>query len=102
MLYTCYELIKPDVALETAWRQGMLEFCMPFFIQFTKDIASRIEVVHKSTEDIKKNEEKKAEESAQAPLVGAMGMMGEMFNPMGAQSQFAAIMPAPGNQGGMG
>lgn len=99
MLYTCYELIKPDVALETGWRHGMLEFVMPYFIQFTKDISTRIETVHKSTEDIKKNEEKKAEENAQAPLVGAMGMMGEMFNPMGAQSQFAAIMPAPGGAG---
>jgi len=100
MLYTCYELIKPDVALETAWRQGMLEFVMPYFIQFTKDIYSRIEIVHKSTEDIKKNEEKKAEENAQAPLVGAMGMMGEMFQPMGMVNQFAAIMPAPSGLGG--
>lgn len=96
MLYTCYELIKPDVALEVAWRQGMLEFVMPYFIQFTKDISARIETVHKSTEDIKKNEEKKAEENAQAPLsMGAMGMMGEMFNPMNQAPQFAAIMPAP-------
>ncbi len=23
MLYTCYELVKPDVALEVAWRQGL-------------------------------------------------------------------------------
>lgn len=75
----------------------MLEFVMPYFIQFTKDIAQRIETVHKSTEDIKKNEEKKAEENAQAPLaMGAMGMMGEMFNPMAQAPQFAAIMPAPG------
>jgi clathrin heavy chain len=25
MLYTCYELVKPDVALEVAWRQGLQE-----------------------------------------------------------------------------
>jgi len=23
MLYTCYELVKPDVVLEVAWRQGL-------------------------------------------------------------------------------
>ena len=32
MLYTCYSLVKPDVALEVAWRKNMFEFVMPFFI----------------------------------------------------------------------
>ena len=29
-LYTCYEFIKPDVAMELGWRYGMTEMCMPF------------------------------------------------------------------------
>ena len=33
MLYTCYELINPDVALEVAWRSDMMEFVMPYFVQ---------------------------------------------------------------------
>jgi clathrin heavy chain len=32
MLYTCYELIKPDVAMEIGWRCGLQEFVMPYFI----------------------------------------------------------------------
>lgn len=105
MLYTCYELIKPDVALEVAWRFGMMEFVMPYFIQFTKDLSSRVDSVQKNTEDIKKKEEKQAEESASAPLgaVGAMGMMGDMFPPMGQPQMpmIQAIMPAPpGAMGG--
>jgi clathrin heavy chain len=32
MLYNCYELIKPDVALEVGWRCGLQEFVMPYFI----------------------------------------------------------------------
>ena len=32
MLYTCYELVKPDVALEVAWRCGLQEYVMPYFI----------------------------------------------------------------------
>jgi len=32
MLYSCYSLIKPDVAMELAWRKNMFEFVMPFFI----------------------------------------------------------------------
>ena len=47
MLYTCYELIRPDVALEIAWRFGLLEFCVPYFIQFVKDLSHRVESVQK-------------------------------------------------------
>jgi clathrin heavy chain len=32
MLYTCYELVKPDVALELAWRGNLYEYVMPYFI----------------------------------------------------------------------
>lgn len=32
MLYTCYELVNPDVAMEIAWRNGMMEFVMPYMI----------------------------------------------------------------------
>lgn len=59
MLYTCYELIKPDVALEVAWRFDLMEYVMPYFIQFVRDFSNRVDNVHKSTEDIKKKEENK-------------------------------------------
>lgn len=32
MLYNCYELIKPDVAMEVGWRCGLQEYVMPYFI----------------------------------------------------------------------
>jgi len=32
-LYTCYELIRPDVVLELAWRHALMDFAMPFMIQ---------------------------------------------------------------------
>jgi len=63
MLYTCYELIKPDVALEVAWRSNLIEFVMPYFIQFTKDLSTRVETVQKNTDDIKKKDEKEKKEA---------------------------------------
>mmetsp|Transcript_41612 Transcript_41612/g.63509 ORF Transcript_41612/g.63509 Transcript_41612/m.63509 type:complete len:460 (+) Transcript_41612:402-1781(+) len=45
MLYTCYELIKPDVALELAWRNDLMEFVMPYFIQYVKDLSTKVETV---------------------------------------------------------
>ena len=32
-LYSCYELLKPDVVLELAWTHGLTDFAMPFLIQ---------------------------------------------------------------------
>lgn len=75
MLYTCYELIKPDVALEVAWRCNLQEYVMPYFIQFVKDLSARVETVQKSTDDIKKKEETKAEEEMNRPLDMDMNFM---------------------------
>lgn len=99
MLYTCYELVKPDVALEVAWRQGLQEYVMPYFIQFVKDLSMRVETVQKSTEDIKKKDVQKAEDEMNRPLDMDMNLM---FPGMGqGMGGPAAIMPAPG-MGGMG
>jgi clathrin heavy chain len=32
-LYTCYDLLKPDVVLELAWRHQLLDFAFPYLIQ---------------------------------------------------------------------
>lgn len=62
MLFTCYELIQPDVALELAWRRDLMEFVMPYFIQYVKDLSCRVETVQKKTDDINKREEKQQQE----------------------------------------
>lgn len=40
-LYTCYEYVKPDLALEYAWRFNMYDFVMPFMIQLVSEMKSR-------------------------------------------------------------
>merc|ERR1719456_1474598 len=32
-LYTCYDYVRPDVALELSWRKNTLDFAMPYLIQ---------------------------------------------------------------------
>lgn len=32
-LYTCYDLIRADVAVELAWMHGMMDFCVPYLLQ---------------------------------------------------------------------
>jgi hypothetical protein len=48
---------------------------MPYFIQFVKDLSSRVENVQKSTEDIKKKEVAKTEEEMNRPLDMDMNFM---------------------------
>ena len=62
-LYTCYEFIKPDIAMELAWRYGMTEMCMPFMIQTMRDLNQKMEKMESKDElrEQKDKEEKKHE-----------------------------------------
>ena len=94
MLYTCYELVKPDVALEVAWRCGLYEYVMPYFIQFVKDLSLRVDTVSKKTDDIKQKAEKTAEEQVNQPLDIDVGLL--FPGMMGGMNQMQALMPPPG------
>merc|ERR1712087_189509 len=65
-LYTCYDLIRPDVGLELAWRKKMLDFAMPFLIQTLREYTSRIDALDKKTQ--KKEEAEEKEKSASNDL----------------------------------
>uniref|UniRef100_A0A672IPK5 Clathrin heavy chain 1-like n=1 Tax=Salarias fasciatus TaxID=181472 RepID=A0A672IPK5_SALFA len=40
-LFTCYDLLRPDVVLETAWRHNIMDFSMPYFIQVMREYLSK-------------------------------------------------------------
>jgi hypothetical protein len=41
-LYTCYPLIRPDVAVELAWRSRYMDYVMPFLIQFLRHSSEKV------------------------------------------------------------
>jgi hypothetical protein len=41
-LYTCYDLVRPDVALELAWRAKMLDFAFPYLVQVVREYTSKV------------------------------------------------------------
>lgn len=41
-LFTCYDLLRPDVVLETAWRHNIMDFAMPYFIQVMREYLSKV------------------------------------------------------------
>jgi len=63
-LYTCYDCIRPDVALEYAWRYKMIDMAFPFFIQVMREYTAKVDTLVKETEKKKQAEEKKSEQSA--------------------------------------
>jgi clathrin heavy chain len=92
-LYTCYDLVKPDVALELAWRHGLTDFAMPFMIQTIRSMSDKIKELDERTkppEDAQNLEEQAMAAAAQQGIYG----MGN-----GAPLQLAATAY---NDGGMG
>lgn len=49
LLYTCYELMRPDTVLELAWRHGYTDFAMPFIVQYVRHLHDRMHVLETRT-----------------------------------------------------
>lgn len=41
-LYSCYDLLRPDVVLELAWRNNIMDFAMPYMINSMREFDSRV------------------------------------------------------------
>jgi len=63
-LYTCYDVIRPDVALELAWKNKILDHAFPYFIQVVREYTSKVDGLHKEHDKKKKTEEKHDQQSS--------------------------------------
>jgi len=84
-LYVCYEVLRPDVILELAWKNGLMDFAMPFMIQTTREYMTKIDALEKEVNEQKAIREKQQE----APVMG-----GGMQMPL-------MLTAGPGSYGGM-
>ena len=41
-LFTCYDLLHPDVILELSWRHNIMDFAMPYMIQVMREYTSKV------------------------------------------------------------
>lgn len=111
-LYTCYELVRPDVVMELAWRNKMMDFAMPFLIQTMREYTDRIDALDKKTQKREEAEEKeKSAPNDLCPDYMVPSMMGNGLSgfghlaitgpaPLTPQNAFASMQPAA-MQGGM-
>merc|ERR1719188_1294325 len=106
-LYTCYDLVRPDVAMELAWRNGLMDFAMPYMIEVLREYTGRVDALDKKT--LKKEEEEEKQKSASNDYVpdymmpgmpGMMGPGGVPQQPGGYPGQMGpgapGMMPSPG------
>nr|CAD2197172.1 unnamed protein product [Meloidogyne enterolobii] len=54
LLYKCYDLLKPDIVLELAWKHKIVDCAMPFMIQTVRDFGSRLERLERAEVERKK------------------------------------------------
>merc|ERR1712166_450374 len=86
-LCTCYELIRPDVVLEMAWRHDLMSFAMPFMVQCFREFDTQLKTVKgklQAQEDAVKAEQeaKKQTEQEKQQTDAAFVGTGETYNPM--------------------
>ena len=44
-LFQCYDLLRPDVILELAWRHNIMDFAMPYMIQVMREYITKVSFV---------------------------------------------------------
>ncbi|KVI09938.1 Armadillo-type fold [Cynara cardunculus var. scolymus] len=91
-LFVCYDLIRPDVALELAWLNNMIDFAFPYLLQFIREYTGKVdELVKDKIEAIKEN---KAKENEVQDVIKQQNMYAQLL-PL-------ALPAPPGMGGGMG
>ncbi|EFJ04205.1 hypothetical protein SELMODRAFT_139067, partial [Selaginella moellendorffii] len=50
-LYICYDLVRADVALELAWMHKMLDYVVPYMIQFIREYTNKVDELMKDKYD---------------------------------------------------
>ncbi|XP_011444198.1 clathrin heavy chain 1 isoform X3 [Crassostrea angulata] len=104
-LFQCYDLLRPDVILELAWRHNIMDFAMPYMIQVVREYISKVDKLEQA-ENVRSEEEQKAEERpivfAEPQLMLTAGPSNMMPPPQAPSPQPPYGGPAyPGMGGGV-
>ncbi|KAJ3319704.1 hypothetical protein HDV06_006120 [Boothiomyces sp. JEL0866] len=75
-LYACYDLLRPDVVMEVAWRNGLQDFAMPYLIQVARETFTKLKVLEEADQQRSTKEAEKAkQESADLASMGGPLML---------------------------
>mmetsp|Transcript_13917 Transcript_13917/g.39575 ORF Transcript_13917/g.39575 Transcript_13917/m.39575 type:complete len:1722 (+) Transcript_13917:173-5338(+) len=82
-LYNCYDFIRPDVAMELAWKTKNMEYCMPYLVQVLREYTSKIDELEKLSKEKAESEETEIEGTTVVPQHPPLGVQatGYMVGP---------------------
>ncbi|KAH9643507.1 hypothetical protein HF086_015655 [Spodoptera exigua] len=83
-LYQCYDLLKPDVVIELAWRHNIMDFAMPFLIQTVRELTTKVEKLEEA-------DAKRSTESAEHEAKPAMIMEPQLMLTAGPSMPYAGV-----------
>ncbi|CAH1640999.1 unnamed protein product [Spodoptera littoralis] len=87
-LYQCYDLLKPDVVIELAWRHNIMDFAMPFLIQTVRELTTKVEKLEEA-------DAKRSTESAEHEAKPAMIMEPQLMLTAGPSMPYAGVAAQP-------
>ncbi|XP_041972062.1 clathrin heavy chain isoform X1 [Aricia agestis] len=85
-LYQCYDLLKPDVVIELAWRHNIMDFAMPYLIQTVRELTTKVEKLEEA-------DAKRSTESAEQEAKPAMIMEPQLMLTAGPSMQYPGVVP---------
>jgi len=94
-LYTCYDLIRPDVALELAWRNAIIDYSIPYLLQVLREYIPKIDKLEKKSKEAEEKAKAK-EESKDQTMPSDYGMPNTVpgtFPPIPGMSYAQPILP---------
>ncbi|CAF0843469.1 unnamed protein product [Adineta ricciae] len=102
-LFQCYDLLRPDVILELAWRHDIISFAMPYMIQIMREYITKVDKLEQSdqlrTENETANEQKPIDFNSQGPLMITGPGMGSFQQPGFGAGGYPPYGGAPGYSG---
>lgn len=58
-LYIAYDMLRPDVVFELAWRHNLQNYAMPYMIQVIREYVTKVDILDKTvSERLAKDDEK--------------------------------------------
>ncbi|KAL9713749.1 Clathrin heavy chain [Leucoagaricus gongylophorus] len=74
MLYSCFDLVRPDAVEEVTWLHGLSDFCMPYKLQMQRTQIEKLAYLEKEVRERAKKDTQKEQAEAETPMINPAGI----------------------------
>jgi len=100
-LYTCYDLIRPDVVLECAWRHSLMSYAMPFMIQSFRELDDKLVAINARLDTLDKADKENKDKPTEAmPVFAPPGHSPPLLTHLGSTNMYPPTLGPPGMAAG--